>query len=230
VPDDQGDDAAARRAARLRVEHMAAVDGTASSVARRARWLAASLRYYADLIESGHRVGVGANGKPLDPKDTGGDIDPIFAGFPQMAEQVDDAWAAFYRTPSDEGGLSLRAEFDNLVRIGIVGAVESGARRWSPKWNEEAVELIDMPEGPLGFAVGVALEQAQWNYPEHAAQMNRDLLCVAIRAWARGDGPPSAGEPTGSKWEHLARLCESAGLPKVGPKSISNAWQKRSPG
>lgn len=219
MSDDEGDELAARKLRalgrhvsapahplydQLRREQQAAVDRNANPVARRAHGLAAALRYCGDAIESG---AAGEQGL-----------------LEQMTEQIDDAWAAFHRTPSDDRGPRLKGEFDNLVRIGITSAVEAGA-----DWLKTAREMEEPPAAALRIAVGKAVEMAEWNYPEYIRRANQDLLGLAIRAWARGAGKPQADEPRGSKWEYVATLCRSAGVGEADPETIRSAWEKRRP-
>jgi hypothetical protein len=112
------------------------------------------------------------------------------------------------------------------VRLSLVSAVETGAE-WFETAQKLSHELGRSKVEALAIAIGRAAEVPAWSYPEFAGRMDREVLGRAIVVWARGAGPPAKDDPKGSRWEHLAQLCRSAGLTAVDAKAIRSAWEKR---
>jgi hypothetical protein len=198
------------RARQCAQECLEIAEATADPVVRRARMLAARLRYVADALEGGEASAQRLGGR--------------------FAEQVEDSWAAFHSTPRDKPLPRPREEFLNLVRIGVASAVEEGALWLAARRRVDGITYQRAMEEAVLRAIDL-FERGE--YPEWAPKLiaERELLAVAIHAAARGGGRPAAGEPPGSKWDHIGDLCRRLRLGDrdIDADRVRRAWQERNP-
>jgi hypothetical protein len=147
-----------------------------------------------------------------------------------LAAVVDGALRQYFRIGEgpQAARLALIEAIATVHELGQAGVSGRAPRQlYAPRLVPPAAARL-APAGPLSAArlAQVARDEYATYFPECAVRLDMATLETAITAWGNAGGAPAKGAQVVPKFEAIAAVAASAGLPRVSADTIEREWAR----